>query len=316
MRSINGYTVIEELSSHNAGFCQWGFCRKNGREYFIKEFLTPVYPEGTPDLSADILARKRKLCDEYQQARSEYYTALEKCQTGNIILIKHFFRDKTRYYAVTDRVYADGTDPAIIASLSREKKETLIRAILYSFSKLHSEGIVHADVKPDNVLLKKTTDGFYTAKIIDFDAGFFAHKPPVDIQGDFVYLSPEAFLKMNEEEAELSGKMDIFALGILFHQYWTGSLPQIGEDYKYVFEAVLDGSEIILDDSIPPFWKTTILRMLSADPQLRPDAADVLAELRTMEPAPVPTSPERPKTPENASRLIKSSNFYVPTDLD
>lgn len=312
MSVIKGYKLLGDLSAQNAGFCQWGFCEKGGREYFIKEFLTPVYPADNKDLSAKIIERKRKACDDFYSEKKEFYDVLSCCRTGNNILIQEFFRSGSKYYIVTDKVDADGTDPAIISKLSREKKETLIRSILYSIAKLHDAGIVHADIKPDNILLKKTTGGYYTAKIIDFDAGFLIKKTPSEVQGDFVYLAPEVYLKMNEEEVKLNEKLDIFALGILFHQYWTGELPKIGADYRYAFEAVLDGSEIQLNNAIPLEFRKTISRMLSPDPASRPSAREVLKVFSAKDETPTPIKPDTPPT----SRVKMSPGFYVPNDLD
>lgn len=337
MGLINGYKLIGELSAQNAGFCQWGFCEKDGREYFIKEFLTPVYPSDSVDLSKKVMERKRKICEDFYTAKKEYYDVLGCCRTGNIILIQDFFRSGSKYYTVTDKVNSDGTDPSIISQLTREKKETLIRSLLFSIAKLHDVGIVHADIKPDNILLKKTRDGFYTAKIIDFDAGFLLEKQPAEIQGDFIYLSPEVYLKMNEEDVKLSEKIDIFALGILFHQYWTGELPKLGADYRYVFEAVLDGSEVQLSNDIPLYLRTIISRMLSVDPLSRPSAHEILemykAEVLAHNPSPPITSSidssthDTPSTDSSSFDLSPkdspsdtpakvSSGFYIPGDLD
>lgn len=306
MQEINGYRILGELSARNAGFCQWGFCEKDGREYFIKEFLAPVYPEDQGDLSPKVIARKRKLCENFFAARQAFYDVLRSCRSGNIILVEDFFRWGSKYYAVSDKVETEGTDPGLIAQLPEEKKETLLRAILYSMAKLHRAGIVHADIKPDNILLKRTVDGFYTAKIIDFDAGFLRGQAPEEVQGDFLYLAPEGYLKMNGEPVELTEKIDIFALGILFHRYWTGILPTLRFDYRYAFEAVLDGSEVQLSESIPAGLRGILGRMLDRDPARRPSAEEILTTLRSGVSGGIPGTAPMPV----------GSGFYVPGDLN
>ena len=42
---INGYELLQPLQNQNAGFCKWTFVRRYGHEYFLKEFVDPVYPE-------------------------------------------------------------------------------------------------------------------------------------------------------------------------------------------------------------------------------------------------------------------------------
>lgn len=324
---INGYEVIGELSSANAGFSQWGFCRKGGREYFIKTFLSPRYPPDDPELSARIVERKKKICEEFYRSKREFYDVLSKCRTGNNILVEDFFRWETRYYIVTDKVSADGTDPAMISALQREKKEALLRAILFSVSRLHEAGLVHADLKPDNILLKRTADGYYTAKIIDFDAGFLVGKDPDDLQFDPKYSAPETFRRNQKEDVLLDEKIDIFALGILFHQYWTGEMPKLSGERKCVFEAVLNDEPVWLSRSLPADLKAQIARMLSKDPADRPGARELLdfyleKDQPRINPNKIPDSaPERtpaptPDSEPPKSRVKKSLGFYVPQDLD
>lgn len=295
----NGYTIIGELSNKNAGFCQWGFCKRDGREFFIKEFKDPVYPIDSKELSPKAIERKQRIGDAFFAAKKEFYDTLGKCRTGNNILVHDFFLSGSKYYIVTDRVYSSETEPSIIAALSREKKETFIRALLYSVARFHDVGIVHSDLKPDNILLKETVDGYYTPKIIDFDAGFLLSKGPVEIQGDAVYFAPESFLKLRGQDISLSTKIDVFALGILIHQYWTGELPKIGKEYSSVYEAVLDRSEVQLSNTIPTKLRDNISRMLSLDPDDRPSTDEVLSVFRATEPTPSGTTPV----------------FSVPTDL-
>ena len=325
--TINGYALAGELSAQNAGFCQWGFCQKDGREYFIKEFLSPVYPADNPELSAKIIERKRKACDDFFENKKAFYEVLSRCRSGNNILIEDFFRSGTKYYIVTDKVEADGTDPEMISILQRDKKEAFIRSVLYSISLLHGAGLVHADLKPDNILLKKTSEGYYAAKIIDFDAGFIAGRIPSEIQGDFIYLAPEVYLRINEEDVSIDEKIDIFALGILFHQYWTGKLPKVSGNHRYAFEAVLDEDPIELSDDLPSDLKENISRMLFRNPADRPSARQLLDSYRAKdqllfdtfkEPDPIPAIPIVPQPASDApvSRVKKSPGFYVPKDLD
>ncbi|MBQ1376625.1 MAG: protein kinase [Lachnospiraceae bacterium] len=321
MTIIKDYELKEALSSKNAGFCRWGFCEKDGREYFIKEFLSPVYPEDSADLSPKTVERKQKLCEEFYASKYEFYSAVNSCRTGNIVTIREFFRYGPKYYAVTEKMESGKITLEDISKRSDEVKITLIRAILFSISALHKAGVIHADIKPDNILLKRTVGDFYTAKIIDFDSGFLLGKTPQEVQGDFVYLAPETYLKVRDGEGELTGKIDIFALGVLFHQYWTGELPEINSDYRYVFEAVLDGSEPKLAGSIPLGIREMISRMLSADPEKRPEAEDILEFFRKTDPADSSLSEGHAADEANTDHRVyddqtnNEEGFFIPRNL-
>jgi eukaryotic-like serine/threonine-protein kinase len=41
---IKGYTILQDFTTAGGGLSKWTFARKNGREYFFKEFLAPKYP--------------------------------------------------------------------------------------------------------------------------------------------------------------------------------------------------------------------------------------------------------------------------------
>ncbi len=138
---------------------------------------------------------------------------LDKCSTGNIVVVLDFFRSGSRYYIVTEKIYASPIDPNDIAAMGNEQKLLIMKIILHCIKSLHEHHIVHGDIKPDNILFKKTEKGMYTAKIIDFDSSFLEEDPPHEdvIQGDLIYLAPESFLAIAGEESKLTRKIDVFA---------------------------------------------------------------------------------------------------------
>jgi len=284
MANINGYQTIGELKSTNSGYAKWGFARKNGVEVFIKEFLSPVYPVDTTVLSEGQILHKRRICEEFYAEKRAFYDVLNRCSTGNIVTTLDFFRFGSRYYTVTEKVDAVKIDPMEIFRHDLHQKKLIMKIILHCVNSLHVHGIVHGDIKPDNILFKRTKKGMYTAKIIDFDSSFLESSPPKtdeDFQGDLVYLAPESFLFMAEAEGGvLSTKIDVFALGVLFHQYMSGRLPGYDTSkYDYVFEAVLDGYKLNILDTIPRDVRELITRMLDRYPAKRPTVSEAFEAL-------------------------------------
>lgn len=302
MDTINGYQIQKPFSSENAGFCRWAIGEKYGRAYFIKEFLSPKYPADDCGLSEKTIAKKRAECEKFYDRKAKLYQAIQQCRTGNVVVIQDFFREGSKYYAVTEQVKAENLSLSQIAVLPENKKMTLIRAVLYSFSVLHSKAIVHSDVKPDNILVKRTENDFYTGKIIDFDASFLETEAPEEIAGDQVYLAPETRRRMMEEPVSVTTKADIFALGILFHQYWCGELPSCPKEYDYLFEAVLDEAEVTLSEKLPESLREQIRRMLLANPEERPDAEQVLQAL-SGEFLSKPAEPKKPEVPTSRVKI-------------
>ena len=272
--TINGYRLLSELKPDKSGFAKWGFATKNGREYFIKEFLSPIYPMDTSVLSPAQIQSKRNICSKFDIDKRMFYTELNKCLNGNVVIISDFFRYESRFYLITEKITATNLTPQQVAKFNLAQKILIAKVILHSVAMLHKHGIVHSDIKADNILFKQTPLGVYTAKLIDFDSSFFETKPPDsndDFQGDMVYFAPESFLFIAEECGTPSCKIDVFALGILFHQYFCGDLPQFDKSkYAYAFEAILDGGGVTVNPSIPKFVADVIRKMLAKNPEDRP----------------------------------------------
>lgn len=276
---INGYIIEGDLKTDNSGFSKWAFAKKNGRNYFIKEFLAPVYPVDESLLGPEMTARKRKICEEYENRACSLYKMLNECSDGNLVNVCEFFRYGTKYYITMEKINGIGWEN--IGSLYEKEKIKLCRILAHSVFVLHEKGIVHGDLKPENILLKRLESGTVTAKLIDFDNCFWESETipaAKEIHGDPVYFAPETARAItNEEDRQLSSKIDVFALGLIFHQILTGELPDFDhEKYHYVFEALLDKGEVRLHDSIGSNNRSILGKMLDPDPENRISLAEFL----------------------------------------
>lgn len=282
---INEFKISSPLTTDKSGFAKWGVCEKNRIKYFIKEFLTPVYPDKNSGLSQEIIDIKINECNEWFTSRKIFYENIIKAQTGNIIAPKKFFKDNNHFYIVTELIENKNDDmnfDELCQKADFEQREILIKTLAYAFYRLGENGVVHSDIKPENLLIKKTIDNFYTIKIIDFDSGYMESNPPFgdDVQGNLVYDSPELLLAFNENDGiVLNSKSDIFSLGLIFHQILSGKFPEFSDEYDYINEAVLDDSEIILSDSIDYNYRNVIKKMLEKDVNKRPDMKEIFYEI-------------------------------------
>lgn len=287
LQKIRDYQLITQLTNKNSGNGLWAFAVKDGREYFIKQFLSPVCPREGCGIPADIIARKRKEGDKFYQKMTRLYYAVNQSATGNIVTIDAFFFNDTKYYITTQKIDTANLEMKQIASKDNEVKIVLMKVIAYSLASLHANGVVHADLKPSNVLIKETTVGSgksksLTAKLIDFDSSYLERERQKGdkIEGDDVYLAPETLLAADGDDVKLTTKVDVFALGLLFHQYYTGELPRFSSDYSYAHEAVLDGRTLFLDTRLPGDLKNLIASMLERDPAKRPTTKEVFETLQ------------------------------------
>lgn len=287
---INGYLILQDFTTAGGGLSKWSFACKDGKEYFIKEFLSPKYPLESSPGSPKSKELKRQECEKFEQHHKSLMKHIrERCSAGgNLVITLDFFRVGTTYYKVTEKVDVASLSPMEIYALPLENKLLILKTIAHSLNILHKAGIVHGDLKPDNILIKQTRLNHYTAKLIDFDNSYFSGNPPQlneEIIGDMVFYSPELarYLKGLEKAENLTTKSDIFALGLLYCLFLQGKLPSFPEKYAYPCLAVIDGKELKISGSeIPKKLKKLVNQMLLLDPTQRPDTETIFDTLKNI----------------------------------
>ncbi|CAI7898243.1 unnamed protein product, partial [Closterium sp. NIES-53] len=159
---------------------------------------------------------------------------------------------------------------------------TVVGAAAEALLQCHSNGIIHRDVKPDNILLGERLDVSGggvpgDVKICDFGISTFFQPGTScsEIVGTASFLSPEMLAQT------YSCPTDIWSLGVLLHLLLSGFLPFRAPTKEAVFEAILDGR---LDFRAAP-WpivslaaKDLVSRMLTVDPDERITAEEILSE--------------------------------------
>ena len=269
---LNQYELMAPFQNKDAGFSQWTYAKKKGRVFFLKEFFDPVYPTDL-SLSPELRSKRVRDCELYEARQKKLYSAINKASRGNLVRIAEYFRFDNHYYIATEKIVAEKIPMETMPTIPMKDRLLLCKSIAYEMMNLHRQHVVHADIKASNILIKKTKTGRLVGKIIDFDAGFFEHEPPLyedELSGDQVYLAPESCQFICGDSVRLTCKIDVFALGLLFHQYLTGQMPGFDkEEYDYAFDAVLDDQQLILNPSLPNVLKTMIKGMLERNPNRR-----------------------------------------------
>ncbi len=303
MNRIGEYDPITPLKTVGSGSARWCIACREGHRFFVKEFLSPVYPG--PEKTGAMAQKQRERCQRFEEQKRRLYAALSCVIGDTLVPVLDFFRHEGRYYAVSEEVQGPYQDWDMGQALPYAQRKALIRTLVQCLSRLHVQGIVHADLKPEHLLLVERA-GQHQLRLIDMDSGFLEEEPPReerDIEGDPVYLAPETFLRLTGADAPLTAKLDIFALGILIHKLWTGELPGIdGSQYAYVYEAVLSGGEVRLSPRLPEEYREAVARMLDGDPAQRPEAREIAVLFEGHAP-PMAAGPGKPVS--GMGRLLK-----------
>lgn len=289
---INGYTIVANATNANAGMSEWTFAEKrvgdSRREYFIKRFLRPVYLDDAAAAPEIVKQKKRAECERFEAHHRRVISALKAIthEEGNLNVPVEIFRFGNHYYKVTRKVDVSNLTPEQIAQLDFRQKLVILKTSANSLKILHDKGIVHGDLKPNNILIKRTEANIYTTKLIDFDNAYFEGEPPDnpdELIVDAVYASPEQYLYMKGTATpqHLTTLSDIFTLGLIYHQYLTGAMPAYDtEKFRYPYQVVLNGENLAIDSAIePPELRSTLEQMLRFQPGDRPMITDVVNAL-------------------------------------
>ncbi len=151
----------------------------------------------------------------------------------------------------------------------------LLDPVLAALGAAHQAGLVHRDVKPENVLLAddgrvKVAD-FGLARAVSADT---RHTTAGVLIGTVSYLSPELLI-----DGRADARSDVYAAGVLLYEMLTGRKPHEAESpiqvaYKHVHEDVPPPSRLVPE--IPPYVDALVARATARDRDLRPADARVL----------------------------------------
>jgi len=154
--------------------------------------------------------------------------------------------------------------------------------VLSGLAAAHAAGIVHRDVKPENVLL--TADG--RVKVVDF--GLARAQTATGNTQSGLLIGTVAYIAPEQVTNEATGaRTDVYAAGVMLFELLTGRQPHTGDSplsvaYKHVNADIPAPSEWV--PGIPPALDRLVRAATSRDPQRRPsDAAAFLHAVRTVQ---------------------------------
>lgn len=158
----------------------------------------------------------------------------------------------------------------------------LFDEVLDALSAIHARLMLHQDLKPGNVLLHAGTDGQVHAWVADLgvaDALAELNRDRKVISGTPGYMAPEQLLGRTQD---LGPWTDLYALGLMLYETFSGERPHRGEGRQELLEARLrPPPRLVASEDVPPALVELVAALMDPEPRQRFDrAADVRRALR------------------------------------
>lgn len=172
--------------------------------------------------------------------------------------------------------------------LAIDEAARVARHALLSLTEAHEKGVIHRDLKPDNIFLGRSTSGKLHCKLLDFSIAKVMNDPAprvsvLETQEGTVFGTPRYMSPEQAQGRALDARSDLYSIGVLLYQMLTGRPPFTDEDAVIVMAHHIRSkpappTEVAPDAGIPEPLSDLVLRALAKDPAKRPATARVFIE--------------------------------------
>lgn len=267
------YEMLHELGRGGTAVVYLARERTSGREVAIK-VIRATYAEDEEVLAR--FAREASVAERLQHPRIVPVHAVRQLDDGTVALVMERVPGQTLKETIRH------TGP-----LQPARAEAVLRDIATALGHAHAQGIVHRDVKPENIFIDETTghallSDFGIARPIQGDTALTLTGIAI---GTPTYMSPEQI-----DRPDIDGRSDLYSLGLVGWEMLSGTRPWDGESlYGIIFRQKQDALPPLdaLRSDVPERLLVAIEGLLEKDRDVRWSSADeFLAQLSAEHPAP------------------------------
>jgi predicted ATPase len=265
---------------------------QNGRYVILKRLgeggKGVVYKARDTVLNRVVAVKMLKTTVAGEDAHSRFMReaqAVGKLNHPNVVSIHDIGKEGERQFFVLE--FVDGMSLRELMGTYPEGRcdiQTVLRIgidVCGALHYAHSQGVLHRDVKPENVMLTRED----VAKLMDFGLAKMLGQPSLTQEGIIVgtvaYVAPEIALGRGAD-----ARSDLYSFGAVLYEAVTGKPPFVGEDVvKVIFSHIHDVpvSPGRVNVKVPQALSDCVMRLLEKEPEKRyQSAADLLKVLRNI----------------------------------
>ena len=302
-RTLSHYRVVEQIGAGGMGVVHRARDERLGRDVALK-----VLPSGalSDDAARERFRREALALSRLNHPHIATIYDLDR-QEGVDFLVMEYIPGRTVAQMIAERLMAESEAATIGCQIAEALEEA------------HEQGIVHGDLTSENVIV--TPKGW--VKVLDF--GLATLRGPVSqraetaaftgesvVQGTLPYMAPEQLLRGHAD-----ARTDLYALGIVLHEMWTGKLPFLEKLAPALIDAICNRAPVPprnLNPGLSRLSESIVLRLLQKDPARRYQTAGELnADLRRVSTT-GPASFARDETDRAAERRRIESIAVLPLE--
>jgi len=198
----------------------------------------------------------------------------------NIVQLSESIESADSVYLVMELVKGSDLFDVIqgLGALREKVAGSILAQILSALAYMHSRGIVHHDIKPENVIVDYLSN---KVKLTDFGSAREVKSMTPSVAGTINYMAPEIIRNMRGAENTCNSSVDIWSIGVVAYMMLCGVNPfeNNSKACQNIMNRIISGSFDFPSpqwDSIPKHCKDFIKLCLVVDPKQRATAAELL----------------------------------------
>jgi hypothetical protein len=158
--------------------------------------------------------------------------------------------------------------------LSPQETADIVVPVLSAMAESHRAGVVHRDLKPDNIFLARGAGGLPVPKVLDFGISKLLETQSFRLTGEKTMLGTPYYMAPEQASSarDVDARSDLYAIGVILYHALSGRVPFAGSSLAQVLSLILHAPPVPLQErapDVPPALERVVLRAMEKDPAAR-----------------------------------------------